>query len=262
MPTIGQLLAVRDGHRRDFEKIINYLDQKGLCKHHEWASGFHTTHQPFAEDAEGIQHDKQPDQGKTVQTTVEQELGLVRPAFERYLDTELTIDAANQGARGDVVVNGVALAEDIPVVTLLWWEGRIAELIGVFGKLPVLEPDQHWTFDSARDMHVSDPVLTKTTRRTNVIKVAIAPTEHQPGQFAQWQDDVPNGMKTTVQLSGKMTAEDHRALIARLRVLQDAVKLGREEGNRVDASRRRAGRALAAFVFDGELPTGKSAKVS
>lgn len=259
MPTIGQLLAVRDGARRDFERINNDLFQRGLCKHPELASGFHMSHQPFAEDPEGIQRDKQPDQGKVVQTTVERELEQLRPAFERYLDTELTIDMANQEARGNVVVNGVTIAENIPVVTLLWWENRIAELIDVFRKLPVLESDQTWHYDKARGLHVSDPVQAKTTRRTQVIQVAIQPTEHQPGQFAQWQDDVPNGMKTTVQLSGKMTAEEHRALITRLRTLQDAIKLGREEGNRVQARQQRMGRVLAGYIFDSELPQVKPA---
>lgn len=256
MPTIGQLTATREGIKKDFEEVINQLFQGGVGRHPELVSGRIHVHEPFADDPDGRQQDKLDDKYEKVRTTVPAELDRLRDPFTRYIDTEMALDEANTQARADVRIGDQVLIANVPVTALMWWEKRFAELVSLAKALPVLDPKVRWN-PSEREgvLYESDPVQTRSTKRTKVIKPVFQPTEFQAGQFTEHDSDVVSGIWTKIELSGALSSSDKVALVNRLRALQDAVKLARQEANRISVTRQHAGEVLADYIWDGQIPS-------
>ena len=76
-------------------------------------------------------------------------------------------------------------------------------------------------------------------------------TKEHPAQTELYMKDLPVGTWTQILYSGCIQADRKNAILARIRKLQDAIKLAREQANLLEVERQKAGEALLAFVFGG-----------
>jgi hypothetical protein len=60
---------------------------------------------------------------------------------------------------------------------------------------------------------------------------------------------VPVGTWTQILYSGCIPAEKKNAILARVRKLQDAIKLAKEQANLLDVERQKAAEPILGFVF-------------
>lgn len=251
--SLAQLNASRDAIKRDFEQPLNALLQR-LFPKPELFDGFSKTYQLLSEDVipDGVLREELPTEAKRVQHLAADELARIRPMLTAYIDNEVSLDATNQTATADVTIRGTVIASDVPVTGLLFMHNRLAELYSLVEAVPVQNPAFDWTWSDSRGCYVTEPVETRHTKKLTRTITAIAPTEHQPGQFVAVNDDVRVGTWVNTRFTGAMPLEKKRALLARIREAQMAVKDSREDANRkTEAIRREPAEALLGFVFAG-----------
>lgn len=242
MPLLNQVLAIEKGSKNRAEQGLTKAYQ--LLQKTELLDGLEKTYQP--KDEEG---DQLPPDSKRLQVRVPEVIAGVAQDLSGFLDITLTKDVANCSAKADLVVDGVTLAKDVPVTTLLFLEKKLTDLHTFFSKLPVLNPAYEWRYDSARGCYVTEP---RQTARTNKIEepVMLAPaTEKHPAQVQLRAKDVLVGYWTTVNLSGALPAARVNELKSRVEKLQDAVKTAREAANSMETQNQELGAKLFNYLL-------------
>lgn len=189
-------------------------------------AGLHRTYQPHDDDGERL-----PEEGTHVQVTVAATLPQITDALTRLLDLQYTQDVANTTARADVVVNGTTVVADAPVTYLLFLERQLVDLRTIVAGLPTLDPAERWHWDRDRNCYASEPAGTTRTKKMPRNHVLAEATDRHPAQVQMYTEDIPQGVWTTVKLSGAMPADAARQLRARVDELIDAVKAARETAN-------------------------------
>ena len=89
----------------------------------------------------------------------------------------------------------------------------------------------------------------RTKKEPTRFEKAPATKEH-PAQVDILYIDTPVGTWTRTQFSGCITADDKKAMLARLRKLKDAIKVAREQANMAEVEPRKCGEALFEYIFD------------
>jgi hypothetical protein len=206
--------------------------------------GVSRTYQPRDDDGERL-----PPESTKVQVVVEDVLPQVANALGRLFDLQLTQDATNCVATGNVVVDGRTILADMPVTYLLFLEKQLTDLRTFIEGLPPLDAADNWTYDDARGCYASDPVQTVRTKKVPRNHVLAEATQHHPAQVQVYQEDVPQGTWTTVKLSGALPAERIRELRSRVGALIDAVKIAREDANSITVEDRKASEAIFGYLF-------------
>lgn len=90
----------------------------------------------------------------------------------------------------------------------------------------------------------------RTSKEPTVI-VKYDATDKHPAQTELFTKDVPVGIWTQILYSGCLTADKKNALLDRVKKLQEAIKLAKEQANLQEVERKKAAEAIFAFVFAG-----------
>jgi hypothetical protein len=159
------------------------------------------------------------------------------------------LDVGNTEARADVVVDGAAVLQNVPVTYLLWLDKQLTDLRTFVDKLPSLDPSDSWSWDDGRGCYASEPVQTVRSKKVPRNHVLADATEKHPAQVQVFNEDVPAGTWTTVKLSGALPPAQIREYRSRVVRLQDAVKVAREQANATEVTARRAGEAVLGYLF-------------
>jgi hypothetical protein len=207
-------------------------------------NGLSRTYQP-REDGGALM----PDESRRVQVIAEDVLRGLGARVVRAFDLNLMKDAANTQARADVVVDGTVLIPDVPAQYLLFLAAQLAELRKAVAAAPVLDPVEDWHRDEARGFHAATPRETASEDRVPTPLVLFKGDEHHPPQVTTYEAKVNVGTWTTTKLSGALTADRKQELLDRLDALRDAVQVAREEANSIEVGDRRAGQAVADYLF-------------
>lgn len=168
----------------------------------------------------------------------------------RAFDLTAARDYTNTRARASVIVDGNVLVQDAPTPYLLWLDKQIENLETFVKKLPVLNPEFNWNPDPAEGW-ATDPVETTKTKKVKKVLVLHPGTDKHPPQVAAIDEDVVQGYWTSIQYSGALPQADVNAVLRRLRVLHDAVKVAIAEANAVEADTPKHGRSVFDFLFAG-----------
>jgi hypothetical protein len=195
--------------------------------------------------------DKLPPESVKVIANAESLLNDFATATTRFFDLRLTKEAANQIAEADLVVDGITIAKNVPVTYLIQLEKELVHVRTFVSKLPLLDPAENWHADGASGAFVTDE---KQTHRTNKIPkafVAYPATDKHPAQVQVFQEDVITGYWTTKKFSGRVSKQRQTELATRVNKLIEAVKLAREEANRLEVTDRKIGAALFGYVLNG-----------
>lgn len=242
MAKLNQLIAVEKNVKAESETTFTKAYQ--LAQKPDLFDGLVKAYEPFEEDGVAL-----PGERKLIQATVPSLIDTVEAALTRLIDLTVTKDTANTRAAADIKVDGVVIADAVPVTTLLWLEKKLVDLRTFVSKLPVLDPATVWTFDAGQGVYVSEPLTTIRQKKvTEYITVAQATDKH-PAQVAKEQKDVPEGRWIAVKQSGAMTVTDRNALLTRLSKLMIAVKQAREEANSIQVTDVKIGEQILGYLF-------------
>jgi hypothetical protein len=217
-------------------------------------TGIRRTFRPFAvdENADDKAAERLEAETKLAKTVVE-ELEHVLGVVGEAVTLGFRIDEANTRARADIVVDGVAVASDVPATFLLQLERRLREVLSVFREAPTFDPVRPWTPDPDADRgHVlrAEPVVTIRKARTRKYNVMVEPTKEHPAQVDIVEVDEPVGEIRSYEWTGMLSTAKKAALLAQCDKLITAVKQARSRANTVEVDTARdAGKAVTEFLL-------------
>jgi len=243
MPKLNQIVAIEDGTKKRDHKEISAI-YKSLQKP-DLFNGFFRTYTPIND--EDIVY---PAEQKNVQQKCHELLELVKSNKIELWNVIATKDYANCQAKADIVVDGVALASDVPVTHLLFLEKQLNDLKDFILKLPVLDPTKTWGFDSNKDLYVSQFVEERLkTKKIHKSVIKFEPSEHTPGDADVVTVDEPEGRWKQEDVSAAFPANKIREVMTRVTKLQEAVKFAREEANSLEVEKQKIAEGMLEYIF-------------
>lgn len=239
---LNQVIALEKGTKTEVYAKVTKLHHE-LAKQ-ELLNGISRTYKPRDDEGEQL-----PPESKQVQFKVGDVLDQIAKVTTRLFDLTLTKDAANQQASADIVVDGVTLAEKVPVTYLLFLDKQLTDIATIVAKLPVLDPAEKWEWDENTDTFATEPFQTVRSKKVPRNHVLAAATDKHPAQVQVYNEDVLVGYWSTVKFSGALPASEVKDMRDRVRKLQEAVKVAREAANSISVEDRKIGEDVFAYLF-------------
>lgn len=243
MAKLNQIIALTAGKKSRAQKEITEA-HKSLQKA-DLLMGISRSYKPLDEE----NGEKLPPERKHVQLRVKDAINTVRKELADMMDVVATQDWANTVAKADVTVDGVTVLKGVPVTHLLFLEKQLVDLHTFVEKFPTLDPSEKWHYSEDVDSWASDPAQSIKTKKVMKSHVKYEATKEHPAQVETYSEDQTVGHWTTVKFSGAIPAKEKNDTLERVRKLQEAVKVAREEANGVDVEQKRVGDAVFNFVF-------------
>lgn len=206
-------------------------------------AGINKTYKPRDDEGETL-----PPEGVKLQLRAEEILDAVIAPQVRLLDLTATMDAGNQAAKADVVVDGVVVLPQVPVTTLLVLEKRLVDYATFVAKLPVLDPSETWVYSDNAAAYETVPDVKTRSKKVLRNHVKAAATDKHPAQVEIYHEDMVVGDWTTIKLSGAIPAARQRELASKVAKLQAAVKIAREQANMTEVPDVKVGEAIFAAL--------------
>jgi hypothetical protein len=243
VPKLNQINAIVTARKGDAEKQLTELYK--LIQKEQLFAGRERTYRPLDE----VNGQKLPPESQRVQHRADDLIRQAREKWTELWNLVLTQDTGNQQARADLVVDGKTVLANVPVTTLLFLDKQVNDLETFVSKLPTPDPAEEWAHDPNTGLLRSRATESvRTSKEPTVIVKYPATTEH-PAQTELFTKDVPVGNWTQILYSGCIPTDRKNAILARVRKLQDAIKLAKEQANLLDVERQKAGEPLLGFVF-------------
>jgi len=194
---------------------------------------------------------EETDERQAMTDTVPSKLKYVSGAFQRFWDVRLQKESANQEARADVEVDGVALFKDLPVSFLLGMEEELKQLRKVYDAVPTLQAGIDWKRDEAegKDVYVTThPIIKNKTEKSVEHKVLVPATDRHPAQVREWTEDKPVGAYTTTNWSGMVTPVEKSAMLSKLDKVLRAFKKARQRANQQETKSIHVGEEIFKYI--------------
>jgi hypothetical protein len=243
MPKLNQVNAIVTARKGEADKAVAELAKTAAKE--QLFTGRERSYRPLDE----VNGQKLPAESQKVQQRVDRLIEQARLKWNELWNLVLTQDTGNQNARADVTVDGQVLLANVPVTTLLFLDKQAAELEGFVSKLPTPDPAEEWTHDPNSGLLKSNTSESVRTAKEPAVFVKYEATKEHPAQTEFYMRDVPVGTWRQILYSGCIQADKKNAMLARIKKLQDAIKLAREQANLTEVERQKAGEPLLAFVF-------------
>lgn len=250
---LHELLAVEDSLNTVLADSVKEATASFSGKDHLFKG--HTIEvSPLEESADGhtavAPEVDQNDVAETVHGKLNFVLGHLVRAFNVYGQKERT----NQEARADLIVNGETLIPDAPATMLLGLENRLKHIRAMVLAVKTNDMSKGWTPTQTSHVFQARPEERFVTKKIQRERVVIEPTEHQPGQFTTYTEDVRVGKKVTVHQSGLVSPADKAQILQRVDTLLRATKKARQRANGqvVDTSFK-PGKAIKNFLLNGSV---------
>lgn len=206
--------------------------------------GFTKTYEPVDDGGERLQAER-----KVVRANAEEILTEAGATWVELFDLTATKELGNAEARADVVVDGKTLVAGATVPLLLFLEKRLTDARTIITKMPTLSADYQWSKDEAKDLWVTEPVVTRKTKKVQKVLVKYEATKEHPAQTELVGEDVLTGHWSTVHHCGALPAGRKKELTVRINKLLDAVKDAREEANATQVSNVKVGGDIFDYLL-------------
>lgn len=243
MPKLNQINAVVTARKGDAEKQITELYK--LIQKEQLFTGRERTYRPLDE----VNGQKLPPESQRVQQRADDLIRQAREKWTELWNLVLTQDTGNQSARADIAVDGKAVLANVPVTTLLFLDKQVNDLETFVSKLPTPDPAEEWAHDPNSGLLRSKANESLRTSKEPTVIVKYDATKEHPAQTELFTKDVPVGTWTQILYSGCIAADRKNAILARVRKLQDAIKVAKEQANLLEIERQKAAEALFGYVF-------------
>lgn len=224
MSKLNQVLAVSKTVKVDANRALTGAHQ--ALQKQPLLQGVVRVYSPKDDDGEQL-----PSESQKVQLHTDLAIDDVMAKMIRMFEVVGTIDATNCVATADIEVDGVILVPNVPATHLLWLEKQLVDLRTFVSKLPVLDPQYNWTFDTAQGVWTTEERKTHRTRKVPRNHVRAEATDKHPAQVEVYYEDIIVGYWSTRNLSGAMRQVDVTILLERVTRVQEAVKRAREAAN-------------------------------
>jgi len=192
-----------------------------------------------------------------LQTTVKAQLDELSDYLARSWDASNQVAETNTKARADVVLEddeATVLATGMTATSLLDLEKKVAKVRDLLKTIPTLDSAMGFQPDPNRGANVwkaREIVKTKTKKTTEVIVKYQATKEH-PAQTELRDVDKPIGELHEQEWSGLITPAEKTQLLARVEMLERAIRKARSRANDAEVeANRKIGKKFLQFVFDG-----------
>lgn len=242
MTALSQILAVTKGTKARVEKATTELHHQTQVESRY--TGFTKEYHDWREGAQSL-----PGQRQLVQVNIEDVLGEAAEHWIRLADVLATQEEANTRAKADVIVGGQILLAQVPAANLLALDHILDETRKFIEKLPVLDPAQTWSADSASGVWKSDEIKTHRTEKVLKVLVKYEATDKHPAQTEPYSIDEPVGEWTTIKFSSALPAKRKRELLDRITKLIDAVKVAKEEAAKIEIVQQQQGQAIYDYLL-------------
>jgi hypothetical protein len=247
MTQLNQVLAIEKGVKNTHTRVITDTYHR-LQKGSLWTGETRTYEPTFT--ADGEEPERRPAQESRVQATVRQAVEDIRGPLARLFDIVYEKDATNQVSKADITVDGAVLATGVPATYLLFLEKQLTDLRTLINTLPVLDPAYRWEWDQDAGVYRSAPTTTQSQKVVKKALVLYPATDKHPAQTQPYDETVTVGNWTVTNFSGAMSAEDRKALDARIGRLLEVVKQAREKANQTEVvDSDRIGATLVDYIF-------------
>lgn len=243
MPKLNQVNAIVAARKGEAEKNVSELLK--LLQKEQLFSGRERTYRPLDE----VNGQKLPPESQKVQQRVDQLIAQVSTKWTELWNLVLTQDTGNQHARADVVVDGTTILSNVPVTTLLFLDKQLQEVERFVNLLPTPDPAEEWVHDPNSGLLKSQATESLRTAKEPAVYVKYEATKEHPAQTEFYMKDVPVGTWRQILYSGCIQTDRKNAILERVKKLQDAVKLAREQANLIDVERQKAGEAILGYLF-------------
>jgi hypothetical protein len=241
MTRLNQLLAIEKGVKEQSKKDLTELHR--TSQKEDLYDGLSRVYEPLDEEGERF-----PSESKIVQQRVEEVLDQVGDIQAKLMDVVAAKDLTNCGATSDVTVDGLVIP-GVPATHLLWLEKRLEDIHTFVSKLPTLDPAVIWKEDTSQSCMVAAPVQTHKTKKLPRNHVKAEATDKHPAQVEVYLEDKVVGNWTSIRYSGRISLERKNKLLERIRVLQSAVKQGREQANMKEVNKVEIGKTIMDWLF-------------
>lgn len=242
MTKLNQIIAIEKGVKaktsREFTDLHRTIQKLPLL------AGIARNYAPKDDDG-----DRLPPESTLVQVSADGVLADLTAVLVRLFDLEITKDTANGEAFADVEIGGATIVVDAPVTTLLFLEKQLVDVRTFIAKIPVLDPSERWTHDSATGVWVTDASVTAKNKKVPRNHVKAPATDKHPAQVELYYEDVIVGMWTTRKFSGALPADRQHVLLGRVDRLIDAVKYAREQANSKEIADYKMGKAIFDYLL-------------
>jgi hypothetical protein len=243
MARLNQIIAIANTKKTNAATALSAVNS--VLSRADLFSGLDRKYQSLDDEGE-----KLPPENKIIQKTVAEVIESARVELTELLDVIATQEYANCEARGDIVVDGVVVAKQVPVSYMLYLEKQVDVLKGIVQKIPVLTQDVKWNRSvSNNDVFVTDPVTTNRTKKVPKSFVKYPATDHHPAQVEMFTEDVIVGTWSKVDMSSAIPASERDAMLKKIESLREAVKMAREEANSITVTDQKIGKSVLDFVF-------------
>lgn len=240
---LSHIVAVSKRAKSDATTTLTQAHHK--LQRTELTKGLSRTYQPLNDEGIG-----KPPESTKVQVSAIEIIESIKKDLIRLFDITYTQDNGNVLAKADVKVDGQVLVQGATVPFLLFLEKQLTDIGTFVNKLPVLEPSENWTYDPTTGHFKTDPVKTLSTVKKPRNHEKAPATDKHPAQVDVYFEDVPVGEWSAVKFSGALPATQVKTLSEKVRKLQDAVKVAREEANATEIPNMTVGAAVLGYLFD------------
>lgn len=245
MPKLNQIIAIQAGRKTQAKDALTRAYHQ--IQKVDLLAGLSRVYRPRDENGETL-----PNESKLVQVKAAQVIERVKEELTALFDVVLTQDVGNTVAKADIVVNGVALAKDVPVTYLLFLEKQLVDVATFVSTLPVLDAAERWSYDENQDCYVSEPSQSMRGKKIAKVLVKYEATPQHPAQVDVVSEDVNVGIWTTLKFSGAIPVRVRNDMLVRVKQLTDAVKIAREIANGTDVTRQTIGESLLSYIFNNK----------
>lgn len=221
---LNQIIALVKGIKSERYSDLSELNK--VIQKPDLFSGFTKQYRKQNEESEDL-----PPESKKVQMTVGDVLEKVK---QGSLDTWGIVakqEYANALASANITIDGMVIAEDVPVTYLLFLEKQLTDLRTFIDNLPTLDPSEDWSIDVNSGLFKTFPVSTHRTKKIQRPLVLYPATPEHPAQTQLITEDVIAGYWESVKQSGALPYPSKQKLAARVESLLRAVKEARELAN-------------------------------
>ena len=239
---LNQIIALVAGKKTRIQQLMTTV-------HHGWhkdrISGINRTYAPLDEKGEVF-----PAESRMVQVRVPDAINKVTSQIADFMNIIATQEYSNTLAKADIEVGSIKILSDVPISALLFLEKQLIDLHTLATSLPTLSTDRTWTNDDAKHCYVTSSEQTAKTNKKIEVIVKYEATKEHPAQTELVSLDRTIGYWTTTHMSGALPEKERDAIVSRIELLRDAVKVAREKANDIEVQLVDSfGQAVMGYIF-------------
>jgi hypothetical protein len=148
-----------------------------------------------------------------------------------------------------VVVDGKTLLAGVPVTYLMFLDKQLVNVATFISKWPTLDTAKDWKKGDEPGVWQTPPEYSVRAVKVPFPFVKAEATDKHPAQVEVVHRDEIHGTWTKIEFSGAISVTEQRAALARVKALQESVKIAIQQANASDAPQQKVGQSLVAYLF-------------